>query len=333
MNPCSKKDEGKQPLASPGLPSPFYPLMAFQLERYSSGKPVRIKRRRTRRERNYVKFGRNVTDRASEQRPSSKGVQKKLPPFWGSQLSSYAPIRAIRETCEAKPVFITQNRLSQHLGMFNREVKSAAIERLLGSSTQQEIMEVIPLQREGEAEMQLGDEIQSCETNNSHQKSMLNDQAGSSVNDSCRINDDSLPPLVPAVPTLTTESCSVAAVLVTDTACQPSPARELAQPLETAEAETFQSNALDEKENVPPIPTAGEESNKGKTAIKDLAQDLQGLLNIKAIFPGRNLIREMRQTLINSLPEQKPILPDLSGLVLHKKLMGGCGAGITQAGK
>uniref|UniRef100_A0A8B9P9U4 Uncharacterized protein n=1 Tax=Apteryx owenii TaxID=8824 RepID=A0A8B9P9U4_APTOW len=75
-------------------------------------RPGRVKRRKTKRERDSAKF---------------------VPPLpvWGCRCAG----RPLRSPVSApKPVVITQNRLSQHLGMFNREVKSIDIERLLSPS-------------------------------------------------------------------------------------------------------------------------------------------------------------------------------------------------------
>uniref|UniRef100_A0A452HTA6 Uncharacterized protein n=1 Tax=Gopherus agassizii TaxID=38772 RepID=A0A452HTA6_9SAUR len=76
-------------------------------------RPGRVKRRKTKRERNSAKFGRNAAGRP------------------GCRMPQRMPALAIKRVSGCMPVIITQHRLSQHLGMFNREVKSADIERLL----------------------------------------------------------------------------------------------------------------------------------------------------------------------------------------------------------
>ncbi|XP_053124652.1 uncharacterized protein LOC128333311 [Hemicordylus capensis] len=341
MNSCCREEGGKQPLTSNGLPCSFQPLKASQSGQHGAEeKSVRLKRRRTRRERDCVKFGRNVTtDRVPDKRLSCKGLQKTLPPFWVSQLSSCAtstPIQAIKGSCMAKSVIITQNRLSHHLGMFNREVKSADIERLLSPRT--EVREVTPLRTDSGAEMQLREETEPSKSSGAAQKSMPNEQLGSSVKDACGQNEDSVPTVFPAVPKQITEYHSGAIEHTADTRSQPSAgatAVDFGQQLEiqTSEMETFPSNAsvvLNEKENAPPVTTTGTKLYREKS-LRQLAQDLQKLLDLKAIFPGRNLISETRQAVIGMLLQQKKTLPDFSGLILLKKLAGGYNNDTTRA--
>ncbi|XP_060131242.1 uncharacterized protein LOC118086188 [Zootoca vivipara] len=322
MNSCGKGEERKQTLASSGLPCSSHHLRASPTEHHSiEEKSARVKRRRTRRERNYVKFGRKVTDRIPEQRPNCRTLQKTLPPFWSSQFNTCAkstPIRPIKGSCVAKPLIITQNRLCQPFGMFNREVKSVNIERLLSPRAEQEVLEITPIQRDSGMEMLLEEEIQPCDAD---QKSVPSDQLSCSGKDPRGVNKDST--------SLTQQPVAI-----------PGASQPLAAPAvvefnqEDLETEPFQGNALmdlNEKENVPPIPTAETESGKGKSPVRELAQDLQKLLDLKAVFPGRNLIRETRQAVINILLEQKKTLPDLSALALLKKSAGGCNTDTAHA--
>ncbi|XP_061453892.1 proline-rich protein 19 [Rhineura floridana] len=336
MNPYGKREGRKQSLASFGFPCSSHQLKASPSEQHSTEeKSARVKRRRTRRERNYVKFGRNVTDRVPEQRLNCRTLQKALPPFWSSQFSNCAkstPIRPIKGTCVAKPVIITQNRLSQHLGMFNREVKSADIERLVSPRTQQEVMEITPIQRDSRVEMLQEEEVHSCKSCDADQKSIPSEQLGCNVKDPCGVNKDSFLTVVPAVPTLIIEH-SVTTLPAIDAGSQPLAAPAILEfSQESAGTEAFQSNvlmALNEKENVPPVPAAETDSGKGKNPAKELAQDLQKLLDLKAIFPGRNLVSETRQAIISIVLEQKKLLPDFSALVVLKKLA--CNSDITHA--
>ncbi|XP_059574670.1 proline-rich protein 19 isoform X1 [Alligator mississippiensis] len=148
--------------------------------------PARVRRRRTRQERDSAKFGRA--------RP---------PPPPGR-----APA-----TAAARPVVITQHRLTQHAGLFNHEVKSADIARLL----------------------------------------------------------------------------------------QPSPVPMGPGP-----------GATSGKENVPPVPgSVGE-------AVRELAHQLQPLLDIETAFPGRSLVRERRQAVLGALLQRHHGLPDLTALLRHR---------------
>uniref|UniRef100_A0A8C0J4E8 Uncharacterized protein n=1 Tax=Chelonoidis abingdonii TaxID=106734 RepID=A0A8C0J4E8_CHEAB len=99
-------------------------------------RPGRVKRRKTKRERNSAKFGRDAAGG-----PGGRMLQRMPALGWSSHCAGHAkssPLPAIERVFVSMPVIITQHRLSQHLGMFNREVKSADIERLLGPRSEQE---------------------------------------------------------------------------------------------------------------------------------------------------------------------------------------------------
>ncbi|XP_066064662.1 basic salivary proline-rich protein 1-like [Chamaea fasciata] len=80
------------------------------------------KRLRTKRERNAAKFGPKVSLGGSRQGPAAR-PRWLQPPLWRA-LPLGSPLR------HPKPVVITQNRL-RHRGLFNREVKSLDVRRLL----------------------------------------------------------------------------------------------------------------------------------------------------------------------------------------------------------
>lgn len=296
-------------------------------EENAEQKAVRVKRRRTRRERDYIKFGRKVTGKIPEQRPNRRGLKKMLPPFWSSQLSNCAKSTPIKGSHLAKSVIITQNRLTQHLGIFNREVKSADIERLLSPKAEHDTMNVTPIQKASGG--LLGEEIQSCSSLDTNQKSVPGEQGECTLKDLNTVHEDSHFSGTPAAPASVREHQEM------DAGYKPS----LASPAVTTfdqqaiEEEAFQSSttvAANDKENVPPPPAEGVELRKRTHLAKELAQDLEKLLDLKAIFPGRDLIGEMRQTVINTVLQQKKTLPDCSALTLLRKKAGSCN---TDVGK
>ncbi|XP_074427651.1 proline-rich protein 19-like [Larus michahellis] len=83
--------------------------------------PGRVKRRKTKRERDSAKFGRKIP--GGFRWGAGPPPRRLLPPWGGRPAASPLPL--------PKTVVITQNRLCQHRGMFNREVKSVDVERLL----------------------------------------------------------------------------------------------------------------------------------------------------------------------------------------------------------
>ncbi|XP_039208187.1 uncharacterized protein LOC120312049 [Crotalus tigris] len=322
MSLCDRGEGG----APSGLPS-FHELKVPLSEQSAEQKSTRVKRRRTRRERNYIKFGRKATGKIPEQRPNCRGLKKMLPPFWSSQLSNCAKSTPIKGTHLANSVIITQNRLTQHLGIFNREVKSADIERLLSPRAEHDTMDVTPIQKASGGLM--GGEIQSCSPLDANQKSVSGEQGECLLKDLSTVHEDSHFTAMPAAPASVREHQPVAVVQeVVEAGYKPS----LASPAATfdqqaIEDEAFQSNttvAVNDKENVPPPPAEGAGLTQPKHPAKELAQDLEKLLDLKTIFPGRDLISEMRQTVINAVLQQNKSLPDFSALTLLRKKAGSC---------
>uniref|UniRef100_A0A8C6XXW1 Uncharacterized protein n=1 Tax=Naja naja TaxID=35670 RepID=A0A8C6XXW1_NAJNA len=317
--------------ALPGFPSP-HPLKVPLSEENAEQKSVRVKRRRTRRERNYIKFGRKATGKIPEQRPNCRGLKKMLPPFWSSQLSNCAKSTPIKGSHLAKSVIITQNRLTQHLGIFNREVKSADIERLLSPKAAHDTLDVTPIQKASGG--LLGEEIQSCSSLDTNQKSIPGEQGEGILKELNLGHEDSHLMVTPAASAPVREHHPVAVVQEEDAGYKPSLAsRAAAFDQQAAEVEDFQSSttvAANDKENVPPPPTEGTELRKRTHLAKELAQDLEKMLDLKAIFPGRDLIGEMRQAVINAVLQQKKTMPDWSALTLLRKKAGSCN---TDAGE
>ncbi|XP_042295981.1 proline-rich protein 19 [Sceloporus undulatus] len=329
MNPSDAGKGDQKSFPGCGFPHSSHRLRGSPSEKHSlEEKSVRVKRRRTRRERNSVKFGRNASDQAPEQRGNCWGLQKRLPPFWGSQLRLCAQSTPIRGICGAKPaVIITQNRLTQqHQGMFNREVKSADIERLLSPIAEpQVLMEVTP---DNPMEKLEKEQVQPHKPHEAAaHRSVPTEQSGCAGKDLGGGNNED--PLC-VIPASVAEPHCGAGVGAAEAESQ-----LLVAPLvlgfSPQDSRAFQSNAspssmvLNEKENVPPAPPgSGTEAAKGRSLVKELAQDLQRLLDLKAKFAGRNLISETRQAVFRVLREQKRTLPDLSALASLKKLASGC---------
>ncbi|XP_008123136.2 proline-rich protein 19 [Anolis carolinensis] len=239
--------------------------------------PTRVKRRRSRRERNGARFGRGTPDADAEPvSSSSKGLPKKVaprPPFWGSQLRPGAHSTPIGG---AKAVVITQHRLThrpQHWGIFNREVKSADIERLLSPRTGPEVaVEVTPEcgDKETVQEEEEGGEVQ--------------------LHHSCKPNPLAAEDATEAAPQLS----------VTPAALEVSP-------------QDMEVKTVGEKKNVPPV-AGGIEPTKGQSLAKELAQDLQRLLDLQALFPGRSVVSEAQQAVARALREQRKAWPDMDAL-------------------
>lgn len=100
------------------------------------------KRLRTKRERNSAKFGPKVPLGGSRQAPAAPSRRLQPPPWRGLLLGS--PL------CPPKPVVITQRRLC-HRGLFNHEVKSLDVRRLLSPGPGGDEPPAAPQIEEGDA--------------------------------------------------------------------------------------------------------------------------------------------------------------------------------------
>ncbi|XP_072409525.1 uncharacterized protein [Chiloscyllium punctatum] len=103
---------------------------------------VKVKRRKTRRELNRAKFGRDLGEKPSRRKPWAQGAGKAS--GCHCQRARAEPGSAAKPSARSSWV-ITQNRLTQrHLGIFNKEVKSVAAERLPLSDGQADARESAP---------------------------------------------------------------------------------------------------------------------------------------------------------------------------------------------
>ncbi|XP_069796220.1 proline-rich protein 19 isoform X2 [Narcine bancroftii] len=94
---------------------------------------VKVKRKRTRRELNQAKFGKVVVEKLFKY--NTGHVISDMPAMKKRHCQSVGNPRAAEDLIPKRSLnpswIITQNRLTQHLGIFNKEVKSIDIERLL----------------------------------------------------------------------------------------------------------------------------------------------------------------------------------------------------------
>ncbi|XP_075770942.1 proline-rich protein 19 isoform X2 [Pelodiscus sinensis] len=304
MNPCSRRGAGDESSRAPCGSQ----LMAAEPGHNGAGqRPGRVQRRKTKRERNSARFGRNA---AAEQRPGGRVPQRVLPPGWGSHGAGYAKsilLEATRKVSSSLPVIITQHRLSQHLGMFNREVKSADIERLLGPQSERETSPGIP-----------GALCQAWEPCPPGQASFPDRQPGASTPAPCTTGKG--PHTTPA-------------------AREPGPSHSETVVLETGRAPPA------EKENVPPKGAVTREPSPHPGAVtrepsphpgavtrepsphpgavtRELARELQTRLDLTSMFLGRNLVSEQRQTILRLLLDRHQTLPSLAALVVHDRRAG-----------
>ncbi|XP_053308069.1 proline-rich protein 19 [Spea bombifrons] len=99
---------------------------------------LKVKRRKTKRERNNAKFHKSEAEKFPKM-ASRYFLQKQNSAFHSFCLGTVQPAAITGACSNSNPVIITQNRLSQHLGMFNREVKSVDIGRLLSQDQKDKV--------------------------------------------------------------------------------------------------------------------------------------------------------------------------------------------------
>ncbi|XP_053545963.1 uncharacterized protein LOC128638126 [Bombina bombina] len=102
----------------------------------SISKTAKLKKRKTKKQRDEARCKKLQVENAKK---GSNGIFSQIQ---GLQHSlRVPPSSAFKVTYNSNPVIITKSRLSQHLGMFNREVKSIDIERLLSKANEKDIAE------------------------------------------------------------------------------------------------------------------------------------------------------------------------------------------------
>ncbi|XP_068780346.1 proline-rich protein 19 [Struthio camelus] len=242
--------------------------------RAAGARPGRVKRRKTKRERDSAKFGRqNAGARRLE-------LRRTLPPLRCCRRPAARPLSS--PVAAPKPVIITQRRLSQHLGMFNREVKSVDIERLLSPRNGQESAPASPGRKDAGTETQLQVEVPAAAS-----------PAG----------EPSLQRLPDGQPG--TE----------DRSGEPRPEQSVPGRPGPGPSRAKTPTPPEDKENVPP---PGPERGAAGLPWREIACKLRALLGQTPAFPGRDLISERRRAILAVLLDRHRAFPDLSALLAHK---------------
>ncbi|XP_043935356.1 uncharacterized protein LOC122808461 [Protopterus annectens] len=284
----------------------------------------KIKRRKTKRERNNVKYGKEYLSRNTEQ--NSAGASKKVCRVYrcshpGCFSSRPACTSTQKISADPKAVIITQNRLTQHLGIFNKEVKSASIDRLLPQEREEagEALDRISQQTNVDTEKNPEDEchidITEIEPEPIASEKGSLDGCGSLANNSssdmtrksslcCRkkeqtpeVRSDTKKELVSVV--RSDQEKKLAPVVRSD------PEKELVS--------VVRSNQ--EKELVPVVKSNPELQT---SVVEEMAVKLVSTLHPCSVFPGRNLLGEARQALIDILMNTHGKLPDFIAKEAHR---------------
>ncbi|CAH2318813.1 Hypothetical predicted protein [Pelobates cultripes] len=194
--------------------------------------------------------------------------------------------------CNSNPVIITQNRLSHHQGMFNREVKSVDIGRLLTKEPENKDNAELDLQKHrSKSEGNIGQDCSSCST-------ALPPRTESQQNDSI-ISLKSRGPKTPIQPI---ES-------VTDIV-----QNEEKTPLSGQEGNVHRPTSWSSSETeLPEVETEA-------APVFEVAEEIFKMLDTQVLFPGRNLVNEIQKAIMENMRQNhekdtnRPAVPAQSEL-------------------
>ncbi|XP_064425694.1 uncharacterized protein LOC102349176 [Latimeria chalumnae] len=308
---------------------------------------IKVKRRKTKRERNYAKFGRFT--KFFEQEPSGAFQKVNLRSYRCSHHSSGRALAPHPTPGNPTPVIITHNRLTQqHLGIFNREVKSADIERLLNQEKEQKADESAATKRPEQSEDITATmktvspefkEVEKTPPRNkkigkglSKAKQVQEVPAGSKevgkgaskrneVEESLSVNKE-----VEEVPSETKETeiahvgnVDLASGLSEVDTVQSKAAVDLTAGGKASPMELQGNLCLSSSEKGTTLPTV-RPAGKAKAPVKEVASKLIKLLNPSAAFAGQNLVKETQQSIIDMIMERHGGIPDVMAVTVRRKL-------------
>ncbi|XP_069057498.1 proline-rich protein 19 isoform X2 [Pleurodeles waltl] len=302
----------------------------------STTEKPRIQRRKTKRERNHAKFGRA----SLEQRSSDEAFQR----VQISQRCAWpASATHLKSICRSEPVIITKNRLTQHLGMFNREVKSADIGRLLEEDS--DLAELMPEKAEHHQDSKVTLEEATSPVNHNPEERFEPCQAQVQDMESVGAKLLSERQWKPNNRNPATSPCSASCgTCSTQTPLSGFPVKGTAtsrsisdKDNKLTQRETLdQTIPLSDKENTPlervqcgqrkasndkdiqnPDRVAARRRN---VPVKEVVQQLLTILNTPPAFIGRSLVSERRQSIMALLLNRHGSVPDITRLTTCRRL-------------
>lgn len=261
---------------------------------------IKAKRRKTKKERNSIKF------KTHKETFQKKGLQDG-PPRHDRSSTSHGPKSATLSSgfkaLMSKQVFITQGRLTQHQGIFDHEVKSVNIERLV-----RETPEVDPAKTDtgtasnqserrtpiGNMELGAGliptPEVKDLEELPLNQKS--SDKLGSRAEETgeaeTRVSQ-------------TESNLQQAVDKESLTPCNQGSGGQLQSALSDSRSGAF----LEEMQEAP---------------VQEVAESINNMMSLPNLFRGRNLVSEIRQSIRKKVKEMSATSSNLSTLPVQRKL-------------
>ncbi|KAM4652198.1 proline-rich protein 19 [Discoglossus pictus] len=256
----------------------------------STNRSLKVKRRKTKKERNNAKFNKSQEERLITQVSNSSFFRRQESRPHHHNCLKVVPPSALRGACNSNKVIITQSRLSHHHGMFNREVKSINIGRLMGQEKEKDIIE-------GDCQ-----ESRSQERNSGPRSTITTpvhapqtDLKDPVLSAKQKEGDGQIQNTEP-VPDIGLDEEKV-----NNTSCSPPADVELANTLLNSNTDI--------------------QSSKCQTApVLEVAEKIFRMLNSHMLFPGRNLVSEGQKSIMTKVLQQHRTNTTLSTLPMRRKL-------------
>ncbi|XP_077116066.1 uncharacterized protein LOC143770366 isoform X2 [Ranitomeya variabilis] len=129
----SPSDPKLPPSLGPISSSVFYSnANVMKINDFKTNKPLKVKRRKTKKELNNAKF--NLHTEIFKKKTFPRGVQQK-----NNMVAKMVSQSGMKGACNSRQVFITENRLTHHQGIFNHEIKSIDIGRIVNRTTKEDL--------------------------------------------------------------------------------------------------------------------------------------------------------------------------------------------------
>ncbi|XP_066465493.1 proline-rich protein 19 [Eleutherodactylus coqui] len=251
---------GQGPITISAVPdSRVFSFKDNLVKMHGGSRTLKVKRRKTKKERNSLKF--QPRTEISKKTAFSRGELQRN--NMGRKMVSRSGMKGV---CNTKQVFITENRLTHHKGIFNREIKSVDIGRLVNQTTEVDPSKtgtvhclVESIRKTPQSQQKLGP-TQECENEDVHSL-----QKEPSPETSIHISE-------PA-------SCSK----------------------QDEEIEEHQSCSRSDGQAYPGSATTTSSCRHQPSPITEIAKNIHNMLNTHSVFPGRNLVSETRQAILEKV--------------------------------
>ncbi|KAM8927796.1 proline-rich protein 19 [Pelodytes ibericus] len=233
----------------------------------STNDTLKVKRRKTKKERNNGKFHKSEMEKVL--RKGSWSMLHRMDVWPRPFCTRLVQPLEIRGTCNSNPVIITQSRLSRHHGMFDREVKSVDIERLLNQGTEKNELE-FPKRR--------------AKTANQNRTGSANPNPDMAPS----VEEQGNSPNSRGPETQATEP-NAGVPQGEEKENTPLCGQEISVHLSTPSARSGSENQIEEKQPAP---------------VLQVTERICKMLNSRILFPGRNLVSETQKSIMDRMRQK-----------------------------